>query len=181
MRALLVIDVQQGFVDAGNFAAMVDRIEQLVHVFKKNNEPVFFIRHHDEDSHSLIQEGTPGSKICCQLAPYVTDTVAKRLPSAFYHTDLNSKLEKATIDEVVLCGFNAEYCILFNAVAAFEHEYKVCVVEDACASVNTGENYEMNDLDIRDFVCTVLYNSGEVTVNDLSEFLQKSQDEYAPN
>lgn len=179
MRALLVIDVQQGFVDSGDFEKVIDRIDYLVHRFKHSHEPIFFIRHKVENTHSLIQDGSPGSAICRKLAPYAAEIIEKSLPSAFYHTDLKEKLQKAGVDEVVLCGFNAEYCIFFNSAAAFEHGFKVRVIEDACASVNTGKTYEMNDLDIPDFICTVLYNSGEVTVNELQEFFAEMDAEHS--
>ncbi|MCO7125813.1 isochorismatase family protein [Sporolactobacillus shoreicorticis] len=178
MRALLVIDVQQGFVDSGNFDKVIDRIEFLIKQFKNNEEPIFFIRHKEDNPQSLIQDGTPGSKIYGRLASYVTAPIEKCLPSAFYHTDLKEKLQQAGVDEVVLCGFNAEYCIFFNSAAAFEHGFKVRVIEDACASVNTGRTYEMNDLDIPEFICTVLYDSGEVMVNELQEFLDEQNAEH---
>ncbi|MCL1632060.1 isochorismatase family protein [Sporolactobacillus sp. CPB3-1] len=173
MRALLVIDVQQGFVDSGDYRAMVGRIKQLINEYQKKQEPIFFIQHKTDNPKSRIRTGTPGAGICRQLAPYVSELIEKSLPSAFYQTKLNDKLKTAGVHEVVLCGFNAEYCILFNSVAAFEHGYKVQVIEDACGSVNTGATYGMNDLDIPDFICTVLDNSGEISVNDLETYLKR--------
>ncbi|EST11462.1 isochorismatase family cysteine hydrolase [Sporolactobacillus laevolacticus] len=173
MRALLVIDVQQGFIDSRNFEKMIQNIHRLIINSQKNKEPIFFIRHLDKGKESMIQDGTPAGEICHQLAPYVSECIEKRLPSAFFRTSLDSKLRNAGVDEVILCGFNAEYCIFFNSVAAFEHGYGVHVIEDACASVNTGETYEMNDLDIPKFIFSVLDNSGEMTVSELDSFLEE--------
>ena len=48
--------------------------------------------------------------------------------------------------------------------------YKVTYIEDATASVNNGETYEMKNLDIVDFIGCILDWSGQVEVLYLDEF-----------
>ena len=79
-------------------------------------------------------------------------------------------LVKHQIKEVVITGLNAEYCCLFSAIIASDRGYKVTYIEDATASVNNGETYEMKDLDIVDFIGCILDWSGQVEVLYLDEF-----------
>ena len=62
-----------------------------------------------------------------------------------------------------------EFCILFTSIAAADRGYEVTVIEDLCGSANDGKTYEMNDLDIVDFVGTVLDWSELVTNKYLEE------------
>ncbi|HIV81688.1 MAG TPA: isochorismatase family protein [Candidatus Salinicoccus merdavium] len=62
-----------------------------------------------------------------------------------------------------------EFCILFTSIAAADRGYKVTVIEDLCSTVNTGGTYEMSDLDIVDFVGTVIDWSGVIENKYLEE------------
>ena len=62
-----------------------------------------------------------------------------------------------------------EFCILFTSIAAADRGYDVTVIEDLCGSENDGSTYEMNDLDITDFIGTVLDWSELVTNKYLEE------------
>ena len=64
--------------------------------------------------------------------------------------------------------------MFFSAIIASDRGYKVIYVEDATASVNNGETYEMNDLDIVDFIGCILDWSGQVEVLYLDEFESKN-------
>ena len=57
---------------------------------------------------------------------------------------------------MIICGFNTEYCGLFNAIG----------------TVNNADTYEMPGLDINDFVSTVLHWSGVIDVLDFDEFIE---------
>ena len=74
------------------------------------------------------------------------------------------------MDELVIIGLNTEFCCLFTAIAAYDRGFKVVFVEDATATVNNGEVYEMSDLDIPDFIGTVLHWSGSIEVLDMEEY-----------
>ncbi|HEM3690583.1 TPA: isochorismatase family protein, partial [Streptococcus suis] len=78
------------------------------------------------------------------------------------------------VNEIVITGFNAEYCCLFSSIIASDRGYKVTYIEDATATVNNGDTYEMQDLDIIDFVGCILDWSGEVEVLYFDEFRKKN-------
>jgi nicotinamidase-related amidase len=61
---------------------------------------------------------------------------------------------------------------MFTAIAAFDRGYNVTFVEDATGTVNTEETYEMQGLDIRDFVGSVLNWSSVVEVLDYEEYVE---------
>ncbi|WP_319418052.1 cysteine hydrolase family protein [Virgibacillus necropolis] len=68
------------------------------------------------------------------------------------------------VTHLFITGFNTEYCCLFTAITAFDRGYKVTFLEDATATVNTADTYEMKGLDIREFVGSVLYVSNIIEV-----------------
>ncbi len=66
---------------------------------------------------------------------------------------------------------------MFTAIAAFDRGYEVTFIENATGTVNTDETYEMEGLDVRDFVGTVLNWSDVNEVLDYEEYVK----EYAGN
>ena len=68
--------------------------------------------------------------------------------------------------------FSAKYS-MFTAISAFDRVYKVSFLEDATATVNTNEIYEMEGLDINDFVSSVLYTSNVIEELDDDEYVEK--------
>ncbi|WP_338138937.1 isochorismatase family protein [Staphylococcus auricularis] len=91
----------------------------------------------------------------------------------FFHTNLKLILDSYGIKEVVIVGFNIEYCVLFTSITAFELGFKVYMIEDACGTVNNEDTYEMPGLDIADFIGSILNWSNVIEVPYLEEYLEK--------
>ncbi|WP_314831108.1 isochorismatase family protein [uncultured Streptococcus sp.] len=106
-----------------------------------------------------------------ELSDYI---IIKASPKVFQSQDLNNILTKHQVDEVIITGFNAEYCCLFIAVVAIDRGYKVTYIEDPTASVNNGDTYKMPVLDIVDFVEYILDWSGQVEVLYFEEFKNRN-------
>src|SRR5699024_6203064 len=157
MKALLVIDVQNGLVDLGDFDDDLAKMESVIKDFKKDNHPVIFMRHVDDIEESPLYKGATGSELHHSLKTYADYVIEKQTPSSFYNTELDDVLEKWGIDHLFITGFNTEFCCQFTAISAFDRGYNVTFIEDATGTVNTAETYEMEGLDIRDFVGTVLH------------------------
>ncbi|WP_042222589.1 cysteine hydrolase family protein [Oceanobacillus manasiensis] len=170
MKALFVIDVQNGIVENGDFTEELEKMEQLIKDFKQHNEPVIFFRHLDTEKESALYEASGGADLHDSLRHYADYIVEKRTPSGFFRTDLEELLKENQIEHVVITGFNTEFCCMFTAIAAYDRGYKVTFIEDATGTLNNGETYEMNDLDIRDFVATVLHWSEAIEVLDYEEY-----------
>lgn len=154
MKALFAIDVQKGFLEGRD--RLLNDISRLAEHFRENNDKVIAFKHIDENAGSPIEKGTEGAEIPDQILDYTDVLLEKRYPISFKETGLDEILTESGIDEVYITGFNMEFCILFTSIAAADRGYKVTVIEDLCGSVNTGETYEMDDLDIVDFVGTVI-------------------------
>lgn len=118
---------------------------------------------------SPIEFGTDGANIPDILTDSADILIQKKFPISFKETDLDNYLQEHRINELFIAGFNMEFCILFTSIAAADRGYEVTVIEDLCGSANDGKTYEMNDLDIVDFVGTVLDWSELVTNRYLEE------------
>lgn len=176
MKALLVIDVQNGIVNLGDFQEELSHIENIIKDFKEANMPVIFMRHLDDEENSGLYKNSIGSELHNSLKDYAEYVVEKQTPSSFYNTELQGTLEKLGVDHVFITGFNTEFCCLFTAIAAFDRGYTVTFIENATGTVNTDETYEMPGLDIKDFVGTVLHWSNAIEVLDYEEYVE----EYKP-
>ena len=63
MEALLVIDVQNGIVEFGDFKDELALIKNVIEDFKGKGKPVIFIRHFDDVEESPLYKGSAGSEL----------------------------------------------------------------------------------------------------------------------
>src|SRR5690625_1309984 len=173
MRALLVIDAQNVIVDFKDFKQELNNIESIIQDFKENGEPVIFIRNLDDEESSPFYKELPSSELHTSLKSYADMVIEKTTASAFFQTELTDKLEQLGIEHLFITGFNAEFCCQFTAIAAYDRGYKVTFIEEATGTVNDGSTYEMEGLDIRDFVGTVLHWSNVIEVLDQEEYVEE--------
>lgn len=171
MKALLVIDVQNGFLKLGNFEKEIENIKTLIKKFKENKEPVILFKHIDENENSPIFYNSENSKIESEILKNGDFVLEKKFPNSFKDTKLEKILKENNVDEVYIAGFNTEYCILFTSICATDRNYKVTLIEDASGTVNKGEVYEYENLDIRDFISTILDWSEMLQVLNTEELL----------
>lgn len=173
MEALLVIDVQNGIVDFGDFEEELNLIQSMIEDFKGKRKPVIFIRHLDDVEESPLYRGSAGSELHPSVKGFAEVVVEKQTPSSFFKTELAGLLEELEVDHVFITGFNTEFCCMFTTISAFDRGYKVTFIEDATGTANTDETYEMPGLDIRDFVGTVLHWSDAIEVLDYEEYVEE--------
>lgn len=127
-RALLVVDVQAGFID-GTTAVykaheMLERIETLIERARQAGTPVVYVQH-DE---ALEYDGPLHPRI----APQDDEPVVHKLqPDAFADTDLQDILENLSVEALVIAGFQTEYCINATSRQAHKRGYAVTIVKDA--------------------------------------------------
>ncbi|MCR2821316.1 isochorismatase family protein [Lederbergia panacisoli] len=173
MKALLVIDVQNGIVNFGDFKKELSLMEKVIQDFKNNDNPVIFMRHVDDVEESPLYRGSEGSELHPSLKQYADYVFEKQTPSSFFKTELANTVERLGIDHLFITGFNTEFCCMFTAISAYDRGYKVTFIEDATGTVNTDETYEMPGLDIKDFVGTVLHWSEVIEVLDYEEYVEE--------
>lgn len=177
VRALIVLDAQKGIVTAEDFSTQLAHIDRLMDEFNEANDLVIATKHCDEMKGSIIQEGTPGAEVDSTIVSKSNAIIEKSSPNAFIDTELSEILEEKEVEELIITGFNTEYCCLFTSIAGVDRGYDVTFIEDAIGTVNTGDIYEYEDLDITDFISTVLHWSGEISVLDFEEYLEGDKDE----
>lgn len=166
--ALLVIDMQRGFVDPGEAMEVppareaVPRIRRLVELFRARSRPVIFTEFvYSENAPLLVgalhpehRRAMPGaprgfghpSSSCHEEDPSVATVPAlmprpdelvirKRWYDAFAGTPLDGALRARGVDTLVITGTMTDICVLATVVGAFNHEYRITVVEDGVATL----------------------------------------------
>ena len=132
---LLVIDVQNDFVDSNNID-ILEKINKLIDS-NKYNEVAFTRFINDEDSiwyKKLNYKGCiteNGRKI-------VIDTKNCKIFDKRIYSAVNNELEEYikinNIEEIYLCGFDTDACVQKTAIDLFEKNYNVFVLKDYCMS-----------------------------------------------
>lgn len=175
MKALLAIDMQKALINEQY--DLGDRVNNMENVLKDSANkglPVFLIQHISENKEDPFYLNGSGAEIYPPFKKYGTEIIQKETPSAFFQTNLLEKCQAYNVDELVIIGLNTEFCCLFTAIAAYDRGFKVVFLEDATATVNNGEVYEMKDLDIPDFIGTVLHWSQTMDVLDMDAYQEWS-------
>ena len=172
MKALLVIDVQNGIVKYGDFKQELSLMECVIKDFKESSSPVIFIRHFDDSKESPLCRDSVGSELHNSLKDYADYVIEKQTPSSFFNTELSNTLEKLGVDHLFIIGFETEFCCMFTAISAFDRGYKVTFIKDATGTCNTDETYDMQGLDIKNFVGKVLKWSSVIEVLNYEEYVE---------
>jgi len=169
-KALVVLDLQKGMLDQGEFEDRVNIILELVEDFEHNNEEVIFVKHIDYQVKNSPLFQTKRENLEIQLDTSTHKVFEKSKPSAFSNPEFKNYLNEKGIEHLFITGFNTEYCCLFTAINGEHEKFKVTLIEDATGSVNDEDTYEMKGLDIYDFVGSVLNWSNCVEVLYYDEF-----------
>lgn len=132
MKALIVVDYQNDFVDGALGFSGADLIEdnivKLIREFKKNNDCVIFTKdtHLDDymetvEGHHLpvkhCVRGSEGHDIREKVKKEIGDSlVIEKL--TFPSLELGNKLRELKPSEIHLCGLVSDICVFANAVIA---------------------------------------------------------------
>jgi nicotinamidase-related amidase len=156
--AVLVIDMQRDFVDAGapiectGARDIVPAIADLLDAARDLGIPVIYTqeRHradgidlelsNEEPAHCL--EGTAGLEIIPALLPREGDyVIVKRRYSGFFATDLDLLLRSLNADTLVLCGAATDVCVRATAQDAHQLNYRV-IVPPECVAGTTADQHQ---------------------------------------
>ena len=154
--ALVVIDMQVGFVDRGSpqwvpqAERMVSSLDRVAENARQLDIPVIFTsaRFLDPSPTDVLRltptiaagnlaEGTPGVEIVPELwrtGDILVNT--KHTYDAFFATDLDYRLRGLGKGTVVIAGTLTNFCCEATARAGFDRGYHVVLVSDLCASDN---------------------------------------------
>lgn len=97
----------------------------------------------DRPRTALAVEGAPVTEVVPELAPRPGEaTVFKHRYSPFHNTDMDLLLTNLDVQTLVVLGVNTNNCVLCTCFEAFNRDYRVFLVSDACASMNGPDYHE---------------------------------------
>lgn len=138
MRAVLVIDMQEGMADrirAGRLPVnpdAPDRMAALLAAARARDLPVIHVHHDDLHPDSPFRRDQPsGAPMAC-AAPLPGEAVFyKAGSSAFAGTGLADHLRKIGVTELVVAGAVAAFCVTSTVRSASDLGFKVLLAADA--------------------------------------------------
>ncbi|MFQ5965590.1 MAG: isochorismatase family protein [Candidatus Scalinduaceae bacterium] len=142
--ALLVIDMQVYFSSIAE--PILKNVISLIEVCRSQGIKVFYTRH----GHKRVNDGSMLSKWWGDLIVYESeewelingldaaseDVIDKDRYNAFHGTDLDQRLQSVCAKDIILSGVMTNCCVETTARSAFDHDYGVFVVADACATAD---------------------------------------------
>jgi nicotinamidase-related amidase len=168
MKALIVLDAQQIYTDAGSdlkckdSSRTIERINKLIESFDRDQSPIILVRHiHKCDGTDLgrmfdylgevedfnFKEGTAEVDYDQALKrPSNAIEIVKTRYSAFAGTKLLAILRKAKIDTLTVCGFMTNCCCDSTAREAHDNDFFVDFIIDATGTPGTDT---LSERDIR--------------------------------
>jgi nicotinamidase-related amidase len=144
-RALLVLDLQEGYAPTARrqpvtslpSTGLFGAVNRLVAWGQASGVEVGYVTQHFDAGWLVRLHGGR------RAGPMVVDrrvlqlggpVFQKRRTDAFASRPLEAWLEAHGVDEVILAGVDAAYCVTMTARGALQRGYRVTVVEDAVAS-----------------------------------------------
>ncbi len=136
---LLVIDVQQGFLDPSwgprNNPGAEANIARLIAAWRSEGRPVRHVHHSSRSPAGTFFLGTPGYEPKPEATPAPGEPVhVKGVNSAFIGTTLEQDLRDAGVDTLVVIGLTTNHCVSTTVRMAGNLGFAVYLVEDATAT-----------------------------------------------
>lgn len=131
MKALLVIDVQQGVCHdlMHDVKSVIDRINHVADKARSAGVPVIFIQH---ESERYLPHGSHEWQLADGLRVEKGDMkVRKKTPDSFHKTGLNEVLKGLDVNELIICGLQTDFCVDTTTRRALAHGFPVALIEDA--------------------------------------------------
>jgi nicotinamidase-related amidase len=137
--ALLVIDVQQAFLDPRlgqrNNPQAESNIAQLLEVWRDSGRPIRHVVHDSVEPNSLLRPDSPGNAIQPLASPKDAEPIyRKHVNSAFIGTNLETDLRQEGIDTLVIVGLTTNHCVSTTTRMAGNLGFRTYVVSDATAT-----------------------------------------------
>ncbi len=132
--ALLIIDMQKGGFKPTepkyNTEQVIETINQVAGIFRKNNSPVIFIQH-DGSSGNAFVPGTHDWEIIDELIQSAKDIIiSKTANSAFYNSSLHQTLQQLNCQNLFITGWATDFCVDSTIRDGLNHEYNAYVIAE---------------------------------------------------
>ncbi len=143
-RALILVDIQQGFDDphwgARNNPEAEEKAGQLLAHWRLRGWPAFLVQHLSTNPESPLFPGKPGVELHPAIRPKGEPVIQKSTNSAFIGTDLERRLRDAAAEELVIAGITTPHCVSTTCRMGANLGFDVTLVHDACAAFSEGAN-----------------------------------------
>jgi len=146
---LLVLDLQRYFLDPGSHAyipsaeAILPGIRSLIAAYRCRKLPVFFTQHVNTPQDAgrmahwwrdLIQADHPYCAIDPSLDVRPEESIRKTQYDAFFATDLQDRLSRVGLTQLVICGVMTHLCVETTVRSAFMRGFEVFLPVDGSAT-----------------------------------------------
>lgn len=135
--ALVVIDVQKGFDDAGSWGprdnpACEENVAALIAHAREHGWPLVFVRHDSRTEGSPLRPGQVGNEMKDVVSGEPDLWVTKTVNSAFHGApDLHAWLQAQGLTQVVIAGITTNHCCETTARVGANLGYDVYFALDA--------------------------------------------------
>ncbi|WP_286930086.1 MULTISPECIES: cysteine hydrolase family protein [Aeromicrobium] len=152
MRALVIIDLQEDFLDPPDLreqrSDIVRAVQRWTDWARDHDVPIVEVRtvlpedkstwalNMRDDDQPVVLEGTKGAETLTELDLRPDLELTKRRDDAFHGTDLLERLRELGVDELVLAGVVTEACIAMTAATAYAHDFRVQIADGAVTSAD---------------------------------------------
>jgi nicotinamidase-related amidase len=135
-KALVLIDVQQGFHDpiwgVRNNLEAESKIKVLLTAFRQAQIPVIHVQHLSREVQSPLRPGQAGVEFMDGVGPHDGEPVfQKSVNSGFIGTNLENYLRTKGIQSLILVGFTSDHCVSTTARMGANLGFLITVVADA--------------------------------------------------
>ncbi|MBX5452747.1 MAG: isochorismatase family protein [Acidobacteriia bacterium] len=150
--AVLVVDFTNGFTDpsyptGADVSSAIAETRRLLDIARERKLPILFtaIAYDDPDRDGghwvrkipalkALRMGTPAAEVDPRLERRLSEPlIVKRFASAFFGTDLCSRLQFMRVDTLVVCGASTSGCIRATVIDAIQYGFYCIVPETAVA------------------------------------------------
>ena len=110
---------------------------KLQNYFRQKQLPIIYIQHINPDPNAVFfVNNSFGSQLHAKLLPIKSNEmiIQKAYPNSFYQTQLQEKLERLGIIQLVICGMMSHMCVDSTTRCAFELNYQPILIHDACTT-----------------------------------------------
>src|SRR3989442_729508 len=142
---VLIVDVQKGFTSTenplgGNMDSMVENIKKLIGEARRYKVPIFYTRvAYREDGKDC---GVFGEKVPTLpkwlKAEGIFFIITKKMPSAFFGTDLFHLLTYLKADTVIINGCTTSGCVRATVVDSMSHGFRTIIPEECVQDRSPG-------------------------------------------
>lgn len=157
--ALLIVDVQNDFVNGGALAVdgageIIPVLNSYIEIFKKHSLPIFLSRDWHPPDHCSFQEyggewpphcvaGTHGADFATDLLLPANVQVISKATSAdreeysdFDSPDMQKALESYGVKRLFVGGLATEFCVFYTVRDALKYGYHTFVLADGVRAIN---------------------------------------------